>query len=342
MKIAILNDTHFGARNDSSIFLNYFFRFFDEVFFPYIKSNHIDTIFHLGDLMDRRKYVNFNTLTQVKANLFDKIETMGVDLHMLLGNHDTFYRNTNEVNSPKQLFSHYKSFHLYEECKLLNFDGLSIGMVPWICTQNKDEVLNFIKNTTCPILCGHFELNNYEVLRGVKFSGGMTDSFLGRFEQVLSGHFHNKSENKNVKYLGTQYEITFSDMNDMKGFHVLDTETRELTFIENPDKMFYSINPQDDIVDYSVFKNKYVKLIVTSDCKRTDVDDKIFKIEQENPYEFTIIEDMSLDQREKDPVDLSKDTLTIINEEIDSLEIDINTGVLKKIANEIYLEALDQ
>lgn len=342
MKIAILNDTHFGARNDSAVFLNYFFEFFENIFFPYIEENKIDTVLHLGDLMDRRKYVNFNTLTQVKSRFFDRLESMDVNLHMLLGNHDTFYRNTNEVNSPKQLFSHYKCFNLYEDCKVLNFDDLCVGMVPWICPQNKNSVLDFIQNCACPILCGHFELNNYEVLRGVKFSGGMEDAFLSRFETVLSGHFHNKSSNNNVQYLGTQYEITFSDMNDTKGFHVLDTETREIEFIENPDRMFYSVNPNDSILDYSKFANKYVKLIVTSDCVRKVVDEKITNIEHQNPYDFTIIEDISMDNRDADPVDLSKDTLTIINEEIDNLELDINSSVLKKLANEIYLEALDQ
>ena len=37
MKIALLNDTHFGARNDSNIFDEYFYKFYDNIFFPYLK-----------------------------------------------------------------------------------------------------------------------------------------------------------------------------------------------------------------------------------------------------------------------------------------------------------------
>ena len=39
-------------------------------------------------------------------------------------------------------------------------------------------------------MCGHFELSGYEVLRGVKFDGGMSDNLLRRFDEVWSGHFH--------------------------------------------------------------------------------------------------------------------------------------------------------
>ena len=61
MKIALLNDTHFGCRNDSPAFIKYQNRFYDELFFPYLIENKIDTLIHLGDVVDRRKFINFNT-----------------------------------------------------------------------------------------------------------------------------------------------------------------------------------------------------------------------------------------------------------------------------------------
>ena len=47
MKIALLNDTHFGARNDSPAFLKYFMEFYDEQFFPYLEEHNIKTLIHL-------------------------------------------------------------------------------------------------------------------------------------------------------------------------------------------------------------------------------------------------------------------------------------------------------
>ena len=37
MKIAIINDTHAGARGDSLPFNEYFFKFWEGTFFPYLK-----------------------------------------------------------------------------------------------------------------------------------------------------------------------------------------------------------------------------------------------------------------------------------------------------------------
>ena len=69
MKIAIITDTHFGAKGDSQIFLEHTFKFFEDVFFPTIKERGITNVLHLGDLMDRRKYVNFHTLHQMRTRL---------------------------------------------------------------------------------------------------------------------------------------------------------------------------------------------------------------------------------------------------------------------------------
>lgn len=341
MKIAIINDTHFGARNDSSLFLEHFLSFFEEQFFPYLEENNINTIIHLGDLMDRRKYVNFNTLNLVRTKFIEKIKSKNIEFHMILGNHDTFYKNTNEVNSTKELFSHYDFFNLYETPQKVNLDGLDMLMIPWICKENMTDVVSFIKNNSAPILCGHLELRGYQVMPGVSFTEGMDDNIFSKFEMVLSGHFHSKSTQNNVYYLGTQYQITFGDSDQVKGFHVIDTETRDLSYIENTKKMFYVLNSDMKIDDISELQNKYVKYLISKTDTQEVTNSNISKIESESPYELTLIEDFSISD-ETISVDLSKDTITIINEEINSLEVDVNTDLLKKITHEIYLEALSQ
>ena len=62
MKICLLGDTHFGMRGDSLEFHKYIKKFYDNIFFPYLIENKIDTVFQLGDLFDRRKFINFNSL----------------------------------------------------------------------------------------------------------------------------------------------------------------------------------------------------------------------------------------------------------------------------------------
>jgi len=143
-------------------------------------------------------------------------------------------------------------------------------MIPWICKENENFIFNFLENTPLNIICGHFELKNHEAFRGIKFHGGISDSFLKKFELVMSGHFHIKSTQRNIHYLGTQYEMSFGDVDDEKGFHVFDTKTRSLEFVKNPRKLFYSIKYSEvkNIDDFTKFENKFVKLFIDEDITR--------------------------------------------------------------------------
>ena len=349
MKLAILNDTHFGCRNDSKIFLDHTFKFFDEVFFPYLQENNIKTILHLGDMMDRRKFVNFNTLSRVRKDFVEKIEHLGIDFHCVIGNHDTYYKNTNELNSLRELFSdRYNHIHIYEHPVELDFDSFKIAMVPWMAKQNKEECLEFLKNTEASWVGGHFELDGYQVFRGIDFDGGMNDHFLSRFEEVMSGHFHIQSYRKNVHYIGTQYQLTFSDLGEKKGFWILDTETRTKEFVENPFSMFHQIeydDVHDDITeflkkDFSMYENAYVRILVHNKSNPYLLDKLMDTLYANGVQSVTVIEDVKTgDLSEDEQVDLSKDTLTLITNEVDTFEMERSSKIKEKIQT-LYMEAL--
>ena len=103
MKIALITDTHWGARGDSPAFAAYFNRFYYEHFFPYLAANGISSIFHLGDIVDRRKYINFVTARHLRK-FVEHCDSSGIRLDVIVGNHDTSFKNTNEVNSMRELF----------------------------------------------------------------------------------------------------------------------------------------------------------------------------------------------------------------------------------------------
>ena len=345
MKIALINDTHFGARGDSQLFFDYFMKFFDEVFFPYLKENKIHTVIHAGDLMDRRKYVNFNILNQVRTKFMNKLHDQGVNLHCILGNHDVYYRNTNMVNSIRELFD--GDLNLYEKPQVVDFDGLKIALLPWVNKENYEESMEFIKTASAPILIGHLELHGYDVMRGVKFDGGMDPSVLDRYEKVLSGHFHCRQESGNVYYMGTQYQITFADLNETKGFHVLDTETREVEFIENPFKMFHTIIYNDEKNDYengikmNNLKDSYVKLFVETKKKPYTFDRFVENLYSAGVAKITVVEELLDSQWTKEEiVDLAQDTVTLINNEIDSIEEVEDKDRMKRLIKDLYMESL--
>tara|TARA_Y100001937_G_scaffold84225_1_gene113974 strand:+ start:1931 stop:2983 length:1053 start_codon:yes stop_codon:yes gene_type:complete len=348
VKIAVINDTHFGARGDSQLFFDHFMKFFDEVFFPYLEENNIDTIIHAGDLMDRRKYVNFSILNQVRSKFMDVIKDKGIQMHCILGNHDVYYRNTNEINSVSELFKDYIIVH--ETPSVVNFDGLDIALLPWVNKENLEESVEFIKTASAPILFGHLELEGYEVMRGVNFSGGGTDpSLFSRYEKVFSGHFHCRQEKGNVYYLGTQYQITFGDLNETKGFHIFDTDTREIEFIENPYKMFHTLtyddvaNPIDleKVKALDHLKDSYIKLFVENKKYPYTFDRFMDKLYEIGVSKVTIVEDIEhSDWTKEEILDMAQDTVTIINNEIDSIEEVEDKDRMKRLIKDLYMESL--
>ena len=346
MRIAFINDSHFGARGDSQLFLDYFMKFFENVFFPYLKENDITTIIHAGDLMDRRKFVNFNVLNQVRNRFVKYIKDNNIEMHCILGNHDVYYRNTNEVNSLRELFNN--DIKIYENPTVINFDGLDIALLPWVNKENEKESLDFINNAPAPIMVGHLEIQGYDVIRGVQYNSGMNPKLFNRYEKVLTGHFHCRQEHGNIYYMGTQYQITFADIEEKKGFHIFDTDTRDIEFIENPYQMFHKLSYNDedgpvelDKLDLSYLKDSYVRLDIESKKHAYSFDSFMDKLYDVGVAKITTIEESSdILDTDEEIVDLAQDTVTLINNEIDSIEEVEDKDKLKKLIKDLYMESL--
>lgn len=347
MKIALINDTHWGARNDSPAFIDYFNKFYEEVFFPYLQENNIKTLIHLGDVVDRRKFINHNTAHNFKLKFWNKLEELNIDTHILLGNHDTYYKNTNEVNALQNL-SISKNTKVYHKSDTVTFDGLDILFLPWICDDIIEETLHTIDNSTAQIVMGHLEIKGFEMHKGHVNEQGLDKSLFKRFEKVLSGHFHKKSDDGHIYYLGSPYEITWSDYKCPKGFHIFDTETRELIRVPNPlrihKKLIYNDKQEDyNKKDLTQFENTFVKLFISN---KTDVDmfDKLVDRfhNETNVHELNIIEDLTSDITStvrEDILDQGEDTLTFLGNYIDQIDTTLDKTKLKKFAKELYVEA---
>lgn len=347
MKIALIADTHWGARNDSPAFINYFNKFYDEVFFPYLQENNIKTLIHLGDVVDRRKFINHNTAYNFKLKFWNKLEELNINTHIIIGNHDTYYKNTNEVNALQNL-SISKNTKIYTSCETITIDNLDILLAPWICDTNMEDSLHSIENSTAQIVMGHLEIKGFEMHKGHLNEQGLDKSLFKRFEKVLSGHFHKKSDDGHIYYLGCPYEITWSDYKCPKGFHIFDTQTRELTRVTNPLRVHKKLIYNDKSEDYTKkdlkdFENTFVKLFISN---KTDVDmfDKLVdRFHNEiNVYELNIIEDLTSDITStvrEDILDQGEDTLTFLGNYIDQVDTTLDKNKLKKFAKELYVEA---
>ena len=351
MKLCIFGDTHFGARGDSLDFHKYFQKFYDEVFFPYLIENDIKVVFQMGDLFDRRKFINFNSLYLSRKYFFEKCERLGIKLHTLIGNHDVAYKNTLEVNSPSLLLNEYSNIEIYEEFDTVEFDGVSIDIVPWICDDNVDDIFNRMKESKAQICFGHFEIAGFEMDRGNVCESGIDKQSLSKYDVVLTGHFHHKSTDGNITYVGTPYEMTWADWNDPKGFHIFDTETREMNFVKNSFSMFHKITYDDGKTtfedwkeyDFSKLKECYVKVVVLNKQNPFLFDHVIDSLYKAGVSDLSIVEDFTdvnvdLDQ---DIIDQAEDTITILSKYIDNLTLDVEPEKLKTLMRELYVEALN-
>jgi DNA repair exonuclease SbcCD nuclease subunit len=354
MKVLLITDQHFGARNDSQAFLDYYELFYSQIVIPYIDQNNITTVIDLGDTFDRRKYVNFATLERAKKMWFDPLAERGITVHTLVGNHDTYYKNTNEINSPNLLLGDYKNIITYSEAEVVEFDGTPIAMLPWICSGNYAQSLNFIQTAKADILMGHLELSGFAMMKGIENDHGMDKSLFNRYDTVFTGHYHHKSDDGRIHYLGNPYELTWSDYNDYRGFHVFDTSSRNLEFIRNPYRMFHKVFYNDSAVEEYAeleldkeklleYNGKNIKVVVQSKNNPYWFDmfvDEIYKV---NPTQLSIVEDhgnmSELD--DDDMINEAEDTLTILEKYIDGLEIDADKKRLNSLMRTLYQEAMN-
>jgi DNA repair exonuclease SbcCD nuclease subunit len=347
LKVAIITDQHFGARNDSIAFLDFYQKFYENTFFPTIDSAGITTVLVLGDTFDRRKYVNFYALQRAKEMFFDKLAERNISVHMLAGNHDTYFKNTNDVNSPDLLLREYTNINVIDHPTTITVDDTAICMMPWICPENYQDSLDTLKDTQAEICMGHFEIAGFSMYRGMESHEGLSKDLFNKFDLVFSGHYHHRSDDGHIYYLGNPYELTWQDYNDPRGFHLFDLSTRQLEFNTNPYTMFARVEYDDkDVepveIDSLDLKDKYVKLIVVNKTDYYKFDKFIQNLYNKGCSDIKIVEDMSEFQEGEIGEEINlEDTVSVLSHFIDSVETDVDKEQIKTFMKSLYTEAVN-
>ena len=351
MKIAILNDTHAGVRGDMVEMSKYQGRFYEEVFFPYLDEHDIKHIIHLGDYFDRRKFVNFATLKSNREHFIDPMLERGITMHLIIGNHDVYYKNTNDVNAPELLLFESDNINIIQEPMVKEYDGVNLALVPWINPENYADSVEFLTTANADTCMGHFEFEGALMMPGMTCQHGLDHSYVKRFDKVYSGHFHQKSEFANIKYLGSQMQFTWSDYGDEKYFHIFDTDTREMRPIHNPitmfEKLFYDDTKESfetiSNKDYTKYKGKFTKVIVVNKDNPYWFDSMLDKLHEASPLHVSVVDDHKhMDLMDDSDIEGVEDTLTILEKYIDGLEIQGQKKPLLDLMTSLYNEALDE
>jgi len=350
-KIALICDTHYGARNDSPVFHAYFARCMEH-FLSVVKSENIKHVIHLGDLYDRRKYLSFLTANVCRETFLQPLENLGIETHIIAGNHDHYYKDTFFINSLDEIVDgRYSYIRTYNKPTTIEVDGLPILLLPWINQSNEKETEINIKETKAEIVMGHLEITGFEMFRGAVSDHGVDKSYYNKFDLVFSGHYHHKSSAGNIHYLGAFAEYTWSDYNDPRGFHIFDTETREFKFYRNPYSVFKLIS-YDDVKDkeiletinktsYKEYKDCYVKIVCANKTNPYALDMLVDKLYKEGPVDISIVEDVSAFAENGDEeINEAEDTQTILDKYIDNLTLPVPNDKMKSYLKDIYQEAL--
>ena len=343
MKVLLITDQHFGVRNDNLHFLDHYRKFYGELVIPFLKASKIDTILCLGDTFDRRKYVNFNSLDAAKEMWFDPIKDLGCHMTMLIGNHDIYYKNTLRINAPNELLGEYDNIDILDKPVTRNVGGLDILFLPWICDENYDRTLRSVTESTAPVCMGHLELNGFEAHPGHVMENGMEVTMFKKFKKVFSGHYHMKSKRDNISYLGNPYQLYWNDYGTKRGFHVFDTETLRTTFYRNPFDTFHKLYYNGGVVPPSEdeIKGTFVKLIVEDKGDYAKFDYAVHKLQAAGLADLKIIEDLSVKLDAGDMVVETEDTMTLLDNYIDDIDIKVNKDNVKNVMRSLYMEASD-
>ena len=340
-KVAILTDTHFGVRKGSQIFHDYFEKFYADTFFPTLLERGIRTCLHLGDCFDVRKGIDYWSLDWSKRVFFDRLRQEGIDTHLIVGNHDIFYKENTSINSPVLNLREYENLSIIDRPQTIQVHDTLCFMVPWICPGNAQDFLDELESTDASICMGHLEITGFYANQQYQCQHGTDPKVFNKFDRVFSGHFHKKSTSNNITYLGNTYQLYWNDLDEVRGFHIFDLKTGELEFIPNPNTMFNKIyynESKKKLINPNKYKDSYIKIIVegkSSPVKLGAFVDKLYKV---GVHDIKVIEQISLDVDDDVEVE-GEDTLTTLTNYVNAMDDTVNKSNVIEIFKTLYVES---
>lgn len=336
MKTLFIGDLHIGVKNDDPWLQNIQLDFIRQAI-EYSKRNGITRWLQTGDFGDTRRAITHKCL-EFTRKIVDEIAAAGIKIDVTIGNHDMHFRDKISPNFCSEVLTQFSNIAVYDKPTTLDLDGTAFDMIPWICDENQEEVLEFIKNSKSEYCMGHFELAGFYFYKGIA-SHGSDPAFLSKYKKVFSGHFHTTSESRNILFLGTGFTITSGDENDLRGFWVFDSETGEHTHIHNTTMWHRRINYPSQAINPNTVKGLAVRVYVD------EVDSDLVKYESDLEsvvHSLKVIIKQNTVELSEEESDVKVETLTdVIKTYIDMHDVsDVTKQAVTSLAIDLYDEAI--
>ena len=296
-KVAIISDLHLGVHINSAawhnIALNWARWLRDE-----LHLKQISDIVFCGDWHHNRSEISVNTL-QVSADILEIFKDFNIIA--IAGNHDLYYKHRTDVNS-LSIFKNRENISIIDTntITLSQFNKI-ITFCPW-----NTDITNIPKSD---IVFGHFEIesfsmNSYKVCEeGIKVK-----DILKKCPLIFSGHFHIRHSKQygsgTILYVGNPFQMDFGDIDNNKGYYILDINTSEYEFFENTISPKYKKITLSELVQarrftediINIVKNNIVKLKIDKNISQEDIDILLKKISHIKPQELTVDYDINFNR----------------------------------------------
>jgi len=249
MKILLVTDTHLGFNKSSDMYHDIVLQLFKDIYKTCLERNIIHII-HLGDFFHDRKVLN--TKTQAVAHEIARLFEEDFKFWLILGNHDCYYKDRLHPNVA-ELLKKYHTFRIIDEpTPVLNKE---IVLAPW------GVIPSGYQGEYC---MGHFEFTGFKMNNTYVCERGtaLQEIAPNGFKHIYSGHFHTPSNNGNVTYLGSPYQMTFADINSDRGYHIW--EDGELEFIKFKYAPEFKVVETSNLDSYQISAN-IVRLVFMED-----------------------------------------------------------------------------
>ena len=338
-KIGIFTDIHYGRNKDDIKKLDQLDSCIDWIINTF-KKQKIDWIFFMGDWFESRFSINVNTLNHA-VNSFKKVCNSFEHVFMILGNHDIYYKNVNNINSIKFFGDLAKNVTIVEDTPfMINNCGYNLLLVPWgadIDQIKKDK-------PKIDYMFGHFEVNGMELVGSVQTGAQYDMSTLFEITNyTFTGHYHiHKQYDKNNKIilsLGCPLQLDWGDFNKNKYIATLDVsdEQKPIELFKNNvsatfEKIYLSKIKNKIYKDLpTLLKDNYIKFVVDDKCDFNNILVISNKLKTLNPssleveYLHSLTDDVDFNSIDI-AVEESKDVLQYIIEYVEKVYNEIKTN----------------
>lgn len=274
-RIIITSDWHFGIRSNNLDWFDIMKDYHESFFIPWLEENiqEGDVIYHLGDVFDNRQNVNL-LIASYAIDLFERLSKIA-HIHIILGNHDIYRKNTNDITSV-DILKHIPNITIHKEPAIHTYGKIKCLLMPW--RKDKDhEQESLAEYKNIDYLFCHSEVKGVRATSNphIKLEEGNDVNIFKKFKRVYSGHIHFTQRFSNVNFVGNPHHMTRSDRGNKKGIWILDTNSGSESFYENTHSPVFLKYKMTSVLEETVeslqhkFLNNFVDLQVSSDFLST-------------------------------------------------------------------------